>query len=59
MTAKCAGKLWSCERSNKAGTSFRQVKSPAPPKMTNTVGSNLSFVFMIPRYSPDALWIIQ
>src|SRR5271154_1668374 len=46
MIANCAGRLRSCERSNRAGTSFRQVKSPAPPKMTNTVGSSWSFDFI-------------
>src|SRR5512142_416529 len=49
MISKCAGMLWSRERSNRAGTSFRQVKSPAPPKMTNTVGSSWSFISCFSR----------
>src|SRR5450432_699361 len=35
------------ERSNRAGTSFRQVRSPPPPKMTNMEAWSFSFVFTI------------
>src|ERR1019366_950142 len=46
MIANCAGWLRSCERSNRAGISLRQARSPAPPKMTNRIGSSPSVVFI-------------
>src|SRR5450432_1502327 len=42
--------LWLWERSNSAGINFRQVRSPAPPKMTNMLGSSRSLVFIALYY---------
>ncbi len=39
-----------CERSNNAGISLRQVRSPEPPKITNMLGSRCSLVFITLRF---------